>query len=382
MFGISERRRGFVTVIGQCLDRGRVGFTAGMRLSDALRMAGGPKPDVYLGQVLITRLSADSSRIQMRAALRDSSGTPVTDVALQEEDEVMVFSRMTFRPERYIAITGAVRAPGRLPWREGMTLRDAVLLAQGLTEDASLREVEIARLPADRASGALATTTRAPIDSTYVFDRDSTGKYLGPPGQSAQARGAPDVVLQPYDNVLVFRQPDWELHRVVTITGQVRYPGRYALLNRNEKLTDVLARAGGLTAVAYADGVRFYRPIEAPRPTPPSGLAGARSRLGVDLPAVLEDSSFRDNLIMTSGDSVDIPEYNPVVRVVGAVGRAHRRILDPGEEPGRLRAVGRWLLAACRQQAGVRRTAQRPDAARYRANSCCPMGCRSRSRGR
>jgi protein involved in polysaccharide export with SLBB domain len=275
---------------------------------------------VYLGQVLITRLSADSSRIQMRAALRDSSGTPVTDVALQEEDQVMVFSRMTFRPERYIAITGAVRAPGRLPWREGMTLRDAVLLAQGLTEDASLREVEIARLPADRASGALATTTRAPIDSTYVFDRDSTGKYLGPPGQSAQARGAPDVVLQPYDNVLVFRQPDWELHRVVTITGQVRYPGRYALLNRNEKLTDVLARAGGLTAVAYADGVRFYRPIEAPRPTPPSGLAGARSRLGIDLPAVLEDSSFRDNLIMTSGDSVDIPEYNPVVRVVGAVG--------------------------------------------------------------
>jgi hypothetical protein len=160
---------------------------------------------------------------------------------------------------------------------------------------------------------------RVPLDSTYLFDRDPSGKYLGPPGEAGPRAGAAEVALQPYDNVLIFRQPDWEMQRLVSIAGQVKYPGRYALLRRDERLTDLVTRAGGLTAVAYPDGIRFFRADDAPRPATVSGLSGARTRLGVDFPRVLKDPADRDNLILAAGDSIEIPEFSPVVKVAGSV---------------------------------------------------------------
>jgi protein involved in polysaccharide export with SLBB domain len=122
-----------------------------MRLSDAIRLAGGPKPDVYLDQILVSRLRPDSTRVQLRSAFADTTGAVVDDIVLAEEDEITVFSRTAFRPARYVVVSGAVRSPGRITYREGMTVRDAILLADGLTEDAYLREAEVARVPAPPA---------------------------------------------------------------------------------------------------------------------------------------------------------------------------------------------------------------------------------------
>ena len=307
VFPVSSRARAYVTVEGNVWLPGTVGFVQGMKLGDAIRMAGGPKADVFLGDVLVSRLLPDSTRIQLRSALADSTGQPVNNFELQEDDQVIVFARSDFRSDRYVVITGAVRKPGRIPYAEGMTLRDAALLADGLREDAFLQYAEVARLPANREGGVVATSIRVPLDSTYVFDRGVNGKYLGPPGLPAPASGAPTFVLQPFDNILIFEQPGWELQRVVTLTGQVQFPGRYALLNRNERLSDLIAQAGGLTNEAYAAGIQFYR------------RKGQEGRIGIDLPLVLVDSSFYDNLILAGGDSIHIPEYNPVVRVQGAV---------------------------------------------------------------
>jgi protein involved in polysaccharide export with SLBB domain len=190
-----------------------------------------------------------------------------------------------------------------------MTLRDALLGVEGLTEDALLTEAEIARLPDDsiRSAGRVAATFRVPLDSTYVFDRDPGGRYLGPPGKSAPTSGAAEVPLRPYDNILVFRQPEWELQRTVVLTGMVRYPGRYALITRTDRLLDLIQRAGGLTKEAYPTGIRFFR------------SADRGGRIGVDLPRVLKDAKYRDNLILSGGDSIFIPEYTPVVYVNGSV---------------------------------------------------------------
>ena len=307
VFAVSSRTRSVVRMRGNVWTPGDIGFVTGMRLSDALRLAGGPKPDTYQGSILISRLRPDSTRMQLRSALADSTGQPTDDLALQEDDEISVFSRSDFRGERFVVVTGAVRKPGRLPYRDGMTLRDAILEANGLRVDAYLKEAEVARLPQDRAAGQVATTLRVPLDSTYIFDRAPNGEYLGPPGLPAPASGAKEFVLNSYDNVLVFAQPQWELQRLVAITGQVNFPGHYALNSRNERLTDLIARAGGLTSEAYPTGVELYR------------AQRDQGRIGVDLPRALQDSAFHDNLILIGGDSVHIPEYNPVVQVRGAV---------------------------------------------------------------
>ncbi len=319
VFAVSDRPRGFVTVKGNVWIDGQVGHRRGLRLSEAIRLAGGPKPDVYLGQILISRLLSDSTRIQLRSSFVDSSGAVTPDLVLEDEDEIQVFSRTDFRPVRFIAITGAVRKPGRLPYRDGMTLRDAVLLARGVTEDALLQEAEIARLPDDRTNGQVAQTIRVKLDSTYLFERDRDSVYLGPPGLEAAASGAPTVRLQPYDNILILRQPDWEFQRTVAITGQVRYPGRYALRTRSDRMLELIQRVGGLTNEAYPTGVEFYRSLN---------RAG---RIGVDLPRVIRNPRDRDNLILVGGDSIFIPEYNPVVRVSGAVNSPVAISYAPGQ---------------------------------------------------
>jgi protein involved in polysaccharide export with SLBB domain len=350
--GVADRIRSYVTVKGNVWVEGEVGHTPGMKLSDAIRLAGGPKPDVYLGRVLVTRVRDDSSMIQLRSAFRDSTGAVTDDIVLDEEDEIRVFSRSTFRSERYVAVVGAVRTPGRVPYREGMTVRDAVLLADGVTPDAWLQEAEIARLAEDSASGALATTIRVPLDSTYLFGRRPGDRYAGPPGFPAAGSGAPETELEPYDNLMIMRQPGWALQRSVAITGQVRFPGRYSLKSKTDKVSDLLERAGGLTAEAYPEGVQFFRSYTGGRPTggdPISPLlaqpreyltpTGTRDtvrrsvpeRVGIDLPRVLEDAGFRDNVVLAGGDSIHIPEFDPVIMVRGAVNSPGPVAYEPGK---------------------------------------------------
>jgi protein involved in polysaccharide export with SLBB domain len=307
VFPVSFRVRNRISVRGNVWAPGAQGLEPGMTVADAIRAAGGLKPDSYLGEVLVTRLRDDSTRVQLRAKLADSSGAVVNDFPLREDDEIRVFSLTEFRPTRYVAITGAVRRGGQYPYREGMTMRDLVLMAGGLREGAYLKEAEIARLPSDRTRGTTAVTFRAPLDSSYVFERGPDGAYNGPPGLPAAPGDAPQVQLRPYDNVLIMQQPDWELQRTVAITGEVRFPGRYAITNKNERLTDLIARAGGLTSEAYPEGVYFYR------------QRGRLGRIGIELPDALKDAGDRDNLLLADGDSVHIPVYNAVVYVAGEV---------------------------------------------------------------
>jgi polysaccharide export outer membrane protein len=277
----------------------------GMRLSDALRAAGGVRSDAYLESVLISRLTATGDRVQLRTRLRDTTGAAVDDMLLREDDEVRVFSRSEFRPERFIAVAGAVRSGGQFPYRDGMTMRDAILLAGGAVEGAYLAEAEIARLPNDRSKGVLAQTIRVPMDSTYLFERGPDGRYLGPPGLTIPARRASDVILEPYDNVLVFREPDFQLHQRVSILGEVRFPGEYTLTSRNESLTDLIKRAGGVTQHGYAQGAVFRRKDF--------------GRVDIDVSRALRDPRSRDNLALVPGDEIMVPAYSPIVKVSGAV---------------------------------------------------------------
>jgi polysaccharide biosynthesis/export protein len=288
---------------------------AGETLEDLVEAAGGFRPDAALTRIAVHRVTPAPQRgpgafaRQVVDVEMDSpGGGAIPAIALQDGDSVVVDSVPALNQQLYVGIAGMVQKPGAYPWRPGMTLRELVAWARGPRIGASLREAEIARLPADRAEGQLATTIRVPLDSTYLFERDASGRYIGAAGVSFPAPGsAADVPLEPFDNVLIFRQPDFELQRTVTITGEVQYPGTYALKAKDDRLLDLIERAGRLTPRAYAEGIRFVR------------AAGDAGRINIDLPRVLRDAGARDNVILQPGDSVNIPEFQPSVRVVGAV---------------------------------------------------------------
>jgi protein involved in polysaccharide export with SLBB domain len=319
VFPIAERVRNTIKVEGHVWTPGPQGLSPGMTVSQAIRVSGGLKPDAYLGQVLVSRLLGDSTRTQMRAVLRDTTGAVLGDFPLKEDDVIQVFSLTDFRPERYVAIGGAVNKGGRFPYQRGMTMRDVVLLAGGLHEGAYLKEAEIARLPANRGGAATATTLRVPLDSTYLFERHPGEQYLGAPGLPAAADGAPEVELQPYDNVLILQQPSWELQRVVTISGEVNFPGQYALKSRSERLADLIDRAGGFTREAYPEGTVFQR------------RKGDVGRVAIDVPEAMRHRDSPENMFLFDLDQVLVPQRSTIVSVRGAVNAPNVVAYVPGK---------------------------------------------------
>ncbi len=284
---------------------------AGETLADLLRAAGSFRPNAQFKRVAVHRLLPPAERgpgSPPRAVIDVAlTGVQIPPLALLDGDSVVVDSVAALSGQFFVAIAGMVKKPGSYPWRQGMTLRDLVLLARGPAIGADLREAEIARMPADRSQGQLATTLRVPLDSTYLFERDSAGRYVGPPGLPFPASGAAEVVLQPYDNALILRQPDFDFQRTVTISGEVRFPGTYSLRTKSDRLSSLFSRGGGLTPQAYPEGIRFYR------------VLNNVGRINVDVRRALADTSSRFNIVLQPGDSLHIPEYTPSVKVSGSV---------------------------------------------------------------
>lgn len=304
VFPIRGGRRNSVAISGAVWEPGTYELEPEMRLWDLIEASGGLRPDTYEGRVQLLRLQPDSSR-QLYGYLLDDpdNPSPANDAVLREGDQVTVFSRAEFRPRRYVTVQGAVRKPGVVVFSDSMTLRDAVLLAGGLTDNAYLLEAELSRVRPDfrRDSDSLATILKVPMDSTYVFD--GSGYVRRPTGTT----GTTQVVLYPYDNVFIRRQPGWEVQRNVVVTGEVRFPGTYTLAVKDEKLSSIIDRAGGLKQEAYPAGIQFVRKEENVGP------------VAVNLPAVLSNPNHRDNLALAPGDSIHIPRFIPTVKVDGAV---------------------------------------------------------------
>ncbi len=308
---------------------------AGETLADVITAAAGFRPDAQLNRVAVFRLLPAADRgpgappravidVPLHASApsgpKQSGDSVVVDpaspvivpgLALEDGDSVVVDTVRSLQGQYYVSITGMVEKPGMYPWHDGMTLRDLVLLARGPSVGAYLKEAEVARLPADRSHGQLSLTIRIPMDSTYLgFERDSAGHFFGPPGLPTPAGGAPEVPLEPYDNVLILRQPDFDLQRAVEIFGEVNYPGVYALKTKTDRLTDLVGRAGGLTPRAYPEGIQFIR------------AAGHAGRINVDLARALKNASDASNVVLQPNDSIFVPEYVPTVLVDGAVNAA------------------------------------------------------------
>src|SRR6266516_3837943 len=294
---------------------------AGETLSELIRAAGEFSPNAALKRIAVHRILPSAQRgpgpapravidVELTTGRGERGGEDpvlIPSVSLMDGDSVVVDSLPTLGESYYIAIAGMVRKPGAYPWRPGMTLRDLVTLARGPTVGAYLKEAEIARLPEDRSQGQLATTVRVPLDSTYLYDRDSLGRYVGPPGPPFAASGAPEVTLEPYDNVLILRQPEFDFQRTVIVVGEVRYAGTYSLRTKTDRLADLISRAGGLTRQAYPEGIRFVRRLD------------NLGRINVDLQRALRDTGATANIILQPGDSIEIPEFQPAVKVSGAV---------------------------------------------------------------
>ena len=293
-------------------------------LMDVLKASGGFAPEANRQRLTIHRVVRPSERgpgsndrIAIDLALTPSTdpgeprhvgGVIIPPIGLQDGDSIVVDEVLDLRDSYYISIAGMVAAPDTFPWREAMTIRDLMLLARGPTVGADLRAAQVSRLPDERGLGELADALMAPLDSSYLSQRSPDGRYVGPPGVTFSPAGSsPEFILQPFDQVLILRQPEFEMPQAAKITGEVSVPGEYTLLTKDDRVTDLIGRANGLLGTGYPEGAQFFRPQD------------DLGRINVDLAAALDDPSGQANILLQAGDSLHIPEYSPTVVVQGAV---------------------------------------------------------------
>ena len=165
------------------------------------------------------------------------------DVVLKNEDLLFVPSRYDIQEEFYVQVTGEVKNPGTYPFSKQMTAEDLIILAGGLRESANVNDVEIARRSATAESGTFSELI--PIKINIGLDIQEN-----------------PVILQPYDNVVVRRKPNFTLNKQVQIEGQVNSPGIFSVQSAEERISDVIKRAGGLTPYAYTKGATLIRRTE------------------------------------------------------------------------------------------------------------------------
>jgi protein involved in polysaccharide export with SLBB domain len=320
----------------------------GETLASVVAAAGGLRPDADLRALTVYRYlpaaergPGPAPRAALRIALtpqeavdgaRSGDGVVIPDIDLRDGDSIHVHQATPLDQALSVRVSGMVRRAGRYPWTAQMTLKELVLLAGGPTIGADLRTAEVARMPQERESGTLADTLRVPLDSSYLVERGPDGTYAAPPGPAFAPPGtAPDFALEPFDEVLILQQPRFEFQRSVSVLGEVLLPGTYTLTSKDNRLSDLVERAGGFLSSAYPEGARFYRLFEYSGlgdaaghrmvidATLPTSLVENRDQVNVNLADALAAPGSAADMVLQPGDSLFVPEYLPTVRVSGAV---------------------------------------------------------------
>jgi protein involved in polysaccharide export with SLBB domain len=249
---ISNKLSNVVSVKGSVGVSGDYEFIQGDHLLDLLQRAKCIAEKTFMDKVYVVRLNKDRTKthitVNLGAVLEDNSH--IDNILLQEYDIVNVLSVDDFDDEFSVSVLGAVRKVGNFAFGDGMTLQDVLLQAGGLTRQAEGSRVEVSRI------------MDYDISSNKLKPRMAVVKTIKIGDDLMLSTKAEEFFLQPFDQVFVRENPDFEAAKNIVLSGEVKYPGTYTLLSKDEKISSVIKRAGGLTRYAYLDGVTMYRKFE------------------------------------------------------------------------------------------------------------------------
>ena len=288
--------------------------------------AGGLMPDAFTNRAVLHREHDDKTREVISINLgRVLSGTD-PDVVLMKNDELYITSKADIQERGTMSITGLVVKPGTFPFAENTTVEDLIIMAGGLKEGASLARVDISRRKRD-ANGLIRV--------------DEVGELLSVSlDGSFEDNGEEKFYLQPYDEVIVHMSPAYNAQTHVTVTGEANFPGAFTMTSRNERLSDLVRKAGGITNYAYLKGARLYRGMTDDERDQLLEILHNRDtdrRMSVDTMGIYEirlqtryqvaiqlDEALRRpgseyDITLQEGDVLDIPLVRNTVRVFGAV---------------------------------------------------------------
>ncbi len=300
---VSPVAQNFVETEGALNLPGTYEYKNEYRVTDLVKRSSGLRFDAILDRAYITRLNEKLEEINIPVHLKEAMDSPGSDADIQifPKDKLLVLSYSDFRETFSVEVFGDVNKPGKINFRDDLTLQDLLILSAGFKTSALTQEIEIRRVVAyDENEGR-----RIPIRST-VEKIEADFNFLSPGSDKN------NFVLQPYDQVFVRTIAEYEQPLTIQIEGEVKYPGAYPLLSKDMRISDVLKNAGGLTAYAYPEGAKLFRKENALGP------------VLVDLNEIQRRESSQYNYVLKNGDRLIIPTISEVVTINGAI----RTVLD------------------------------------------------------
>lgn len=319
VFGVSEERRNRVAIQGRVWRPGVYEFRPGMTVWNLIDRADGLMPEAFPAVAHVFRLNLEDQTLELRrvSLRRDESGQPEQDLALADLDSVVVYGRDELLNPREVSILGAVKEPGTYTLAEDMTVEDLILAAGGFKKGALGLEAEVMRIEAGvERSDTLARSYRVALGGELPSD---LGRRSDDGAVSSLTAGeltpADRFMLEDQDRVFVRQRPGYSPPATVQVSGNVLYPGSYGLTSRDERLSSVIERAGGLTDEAYAEGFRLVRDSVP---------------VGVDLEQALAHPGGEEDVVLRDGDGLVVPAFEATVLVRGAVAFESRILYQDG----------------------------------------------------
>lgn len=309
-------------------------------VSQLIKKGEGLSENAYTGRALLYREDNELQPQVISINLADLLGGKTQDIALKRNDVLVISSIDELKEPASITIRGKVASPGVYPYAKNLTLEDLIFKAGGLLEGASTARVDIARRIVD--PNATAQTEQLSQIFTVSIENGLT------------AGSGKGFVLMPFDEVQVRTSPGYESQRFVSINGEILFDGEYALEKRNERLSDVIKRAGGLLEGAYIKGASMSRQLsesefaaknEAIRLALTNSNTNqsdsiALSRLqvsrhynvGINLAKALENPGSTYDIVLQPGDAIYIPQEQSTVKISGEVMFPNTVVYEPGKK--------------------------------------------------
>lgn len=330
---IINRYENLVKVTGAVFRPGDYSLDESPTLLSVINAAEGLKEDAFIGRISIVRTLDDLRLTNISVNLKDIQTGKIADIPLRRLDEIIVPSVFDLTEQTYVRIQGAINNPDaeigvELPYVKDLTIEDVIVRVGGLTEAASLSRIELVR----RKRNVDPTKLEAQISDIFYFDVS--------PNLTVEDNGLKFKLL-PFDEIFIRTSPNYSKQLFVSIEGEVLYPAPYAILKKDEKISDLILRAGGMTPLAYLEGATLLRKVklseselEMRRKTISDISVSSKSNVGVDvddistekeeaigidLRRILANPGSSSDMVLQEGDIIRIPKRLETVRVQGEV---------------------------------------------------------------
>ena len=215
-----------------------------MTVSQLIKKANGLKPDALIANAYIKRTNSDFSTINISFNLDKLIKGEIEDIILNKEDVLTIISKNDLINDQFIKISGEVSKPGIFPYSNDISLSDIIILSGGFNDKSFANRIEITRRISKNS------LTEQNISEIITLDLSSDLDSLE------------TIILEPYDEVIIRKNPNFYAQRYVSIEGQVNYPGKYAISSFNERISNLLERSGGIKSFAYKKGATLIRKTE------------------------------------------------------------------------------------------------------------------------